>query len=62
ESGRANCLLHMARLLRVGGQGLVYAWAMEQVEGSTGSRKFSSQDVLVPWHLQKRYETSKDGE
>ncbi|KAF4681051.1 Alkylated DNA repair protein alkB 8, variant 4 [Perkinsus olseni] len=62
EDGRLNCLLHMARLLRIGGQGLVYAWAMEQVQGSTGARKFQSQDVLVPWHLQKRYETSKNAE
>jgi len=37
---------------------LVQAWAQEQEESS--ARSFSSQDVLVPWRLQKHFESSAD--
>jgi tRNA (uracil-5-)-methyltransferase TRM9 len=40
----------MARILRPGGLMLIYVWAMEQ-----SKRKFTEQDVLVPWHLKPCY-------
>lgn len=50
---RVHVLAEMARLLRPGGRGLVYVWAMEQ-EGSS-RRQFAAQDVLVPWSMAKRF-------
>lgn len=50
---RVHVLSEMARLLRPGGRGLVYVWAMEQ-EGSS-RRQFAAQDVLVPWSMAKRF-------
>ena len=44
----------MHRILKVGGQLLVYVWAYEQEE-----KKFQTQDVFVPWHLQDKYEEKK---
>ncbi|XP_070553964.1 protein starmaker-like [Ptychodera flava] len=51
---RAQALRELARILRPGGKLMVYVWAMEQKQ-----RKFDSQDVLVPWHLQPRYHKHK---
>lgn len=46
----------LIRSLRVGGLALVYAWALEQ--GKDSRRVFESQDVFVPWCLQRQYVTS----
>ncbi|XP_010194465.2 probable tRNA methyltransferase 9B [Colius striatus] len=35
----------MARILRVGGQIMIYVWEMEQKQ-----RRFEKQDVFVPWN------------
>ena len=45
----------------------MYAWALEQEDGKTGSRKFIQQDCFVPWNLPLRYvhkqtEKTKEGE
>ena len=37
--------------MKIGGTMLVYVWAYEQEH-----RKFATQDVFVPWHLQDTYE------
>ena len=42
-------LQEMVRITRPGGQVLVYAWAVEQ------SAKYTVQDNLIPWHLQKKF-------
>jgi hypothetical protein len=56
-STRARRVRLVRELLRAaareGGHVLVYAWAQEQGAGSR--RAFASQDVLVPWCLQRRY-------
>jgi hypothetical protein len=39
------------RVLKPGGQILIYVWAFEQEQ-----RKFQSQDIYVPWNLQYKYE------
>ncbi|CAM9140509.1 unnamed protein product [Choristocarpus tenellus] len=49
EARRVRAIRELARVLRPGGQVLIYAWAMEQDRDSR--RSFSHQDVLVPWHL-----------
>ncbi|UIZ26781.1 hypothetical protein KXD40_002252 [Peronospora effusa] len=48
----------LARLVRVGGQVLIVAWAFEQDENS--KRRFEQQDVMVEWKLQQKY--AKDDE
>ena len=45
----------MHRIVKVGGTVLVYVWAYEQEH-----RKFATQDVFVPWHLQDTYEETKE--
>ncbi|XP_029458542.1 probable tRNA methyltransferase 9B [Rhinatrema bivittatum] len=42
---RIRAIKEMARILRVGGQIMIYVWAMEQKR-----RKFEKQDIFVPWH------------
>ena len=53
---RAAALREMHRILRMKGQVLVYVWAFEQEV-----KKFQTQDVFVPWHLQDTY-GGEDGE
>ncbi|CAD7932609.1 unnamed protein product [Amoebophrya sp. A25] len=47
---RVAVLRESLRVLRPGGQFLVYAWAMEQSETGVSRHVFESQDVLVKWH------------
>jgi SAM-dependent methyltransferase len=65
---RVDAWAETARLLCVGGRALVYVWALERPEetpeprhGNRGrkmlSRRFETQDMLVPWHMRRR----KDG-
>ena len=41
----------MIRITRKGGLILIYVWALEQ-----DGKKFAQQDVLIPWHLQFKFE------
>ena len=54
EERRLQALREMLRVLRVGGELLVTAWAQEQ-EGDS-RRRFDTQDVLVPWTLPQQYQ------
>ncbi|XP_010212699.1 PREDICTED: putative methyltransferase KIAA1456 [Tinamus guttatus] len=45
EERRTRAIREMARILRVGGQIMIYVWAMEQKR-----RRFEKQDVFVPWN------------
>merc|ERR1711924_290419 len=50
EPRRVQALREGARLLRPGGQLLVYCWSYEQDDERSKSRhRFPAQDVLVPW-------------
>jgi tRNA (uracil-5-)-methyltransferase TRM9 len=44
-------LQELKRIVRVGGQVLVTVWAFEQER-----KKYTEQDVMVKWHLQKRFD------
>ena len=59
DSLRYQAIQEMVRVLRVGGVGLIYVWALEQQwkgEESVSKRKFTEQDNMVPWHLHFKYE------
>lgn len=49
----------MARVVKVGGQLFIVAWAFEQDERS--KRQFEQQDVMVEWKLQEKYAPPQDG-
>ncbi|CAK0889880.1 unnamed protein product, partial [Prorocentrum cordatum] len=51
EPRRVQALREAARLLRPGGELLVYCWSYEQdSERSRSRHRFPTQDVLVPWN------------
>eukprot|EP00929_Paragymnodinium_shiwhaense_P092433 TRINITY_DN52345_c0_g2_i1.p1 TRINITY_DN52345_c0_g2~~TRINITY_DN52345_c0_g2_i1.p1 ORF type:complete len:382 (-),score=77.07 TRINITY_DN52345_c0_g2_i1:67-1071(-) len=51
---RVQALREGARLLRPGGELLVYCWSFEQGEDISRSRhRFAAQDVLVPFHYRQ---------
>ncbi|CAI5738503.1 unnamed protein product [Peronospora farinosa] len=58
EARRVALVSELARLVRVGGQVMIVAWAFEQDENS--KRRFEQQDVMVEWKLQQKY--AKDDE
>lgn len=45
---RVSAIRELARVLRIGGRLIITVWALEQK-----SRRFESQDVLIPWQSQK---------
>lgn len=51
---RIQAIKELARITRKGGKILIYVWAFEQ-----DGKKFTQQDVLVPWHLQYKWEDSE---
>ncbi|XP_026192279.1 alkylated DNA repair protein alkB homolog 8 [Cyclospora cayetanensis] len=59
EARRLHALGELARITRPGGRILIYVWALQHEAGSVGERRFPSQDVLVPWVYQKRFEQSR---
>ena len=54
DSLRIQALEEIYRVLRVGGQALIYVWAYEQEH-----KKFQQQDVFVKWNLQDSYTKNK---
>jgi len=52
---RLQAIGEFHRILRVGGQALIYVWAYEQEH-----KKFQQQDVFVKWNLQDSYQKGKD--
>lgn len=53
---RLKAISEMTRITKVGGEGLIYVWALEHGEQSVSKKKFESQDVFVPWHLSFKFE------
>ncbi|XP_063813106.1 probable tRNA methyltransferase 9B [Pseudophryne corroboree] len=52
---RIRALKEMARILKVGGQMMIYVWAMEQKR-----RKFEKQDLLIPWNMETSIQNISD--
>ncbi|KAG6964433.1 hypothetical protein JG688_00007704 [Phytophthora aleatoria] len=52
---RLAAVKEVLRVLRVGGRGIVYAWAHEQMKGSRRRFEDGRQDFMVPWNLDKRF-------
>ncbi|KAG7398329.1 Alkylated DNA repair protein alkB 8 [Phytophthora boehmeriae] len=55
QSHRLAAVKELLRVLRVGGQGIIYAWAHEQMKGSRRRFEEGRQDFMVPWNLDKRF-------
>ncbi|EGR33324.1 hypothetical protein IMG5_056220 [Ichthyophthirius multifiliis] len=51
---RVHAIKEILRILKIGGEVIIYVWAFEQTEKS-----FTEQDVFVPWNLQNKYENEK---
>lgn len=60
EHHRVAAVKEVVRVLRVGGRGVIYAWAHEQQRGSRRRFEEDRQDFMVPWNLDKRF-VRKDG-
>jgi len=70
ESRRIESLKECMRVVKVGGCGLFYAWAMEQTVDAVPTEKrqddkkaisghrFEQSDVLVPWHIKSTVDKS----
>lgn len=50
---RVSAIRELARILRIGGRVVITVWALEQK-----SRRFESQDVLIPWQSPKSKNTA----
>lgn len=57
EEHRLRALRELLRIVRVGGQVLVYVWALEQTENT-----FHHQDLFVPWDMSKYKPTDEAGD
>ncbi|KAF1331698.1 Alkylated dna repair protein alkb 8, partial [Globisporangium splendens] len=52
---RLAAVKELIRVLRVGGRGVIYAWAHEQQVNSKRKFEGSKQDFMVPWNLDARF-------
>ncbi|GMM33683.1 tRNA (carboxymethyluridine(34)-5-O)-methyltransferase [Saccharomycopsis crataegensis] len=50
---RIEAIKHIISKLNVGGEALIYVWALEQQNSRRGWKEGMPQDILVPWVLQK---------
>ncbi|CEG38777.1 alkylated dna repair protein alkb 8 [Plasmopara halstedii] len=58
---RLAAIREMLRVLRVGGRGIIYAWAHEQMQGSRRRFEEDRQDYMIPWNLDMRFASSEKG-
>lgn len=54
EERRIEAIRRILSKLKVGGQFLVYCWALEQEKSRRGYKEGDDQDILIPWVLQKK--------
>jgi alkylated DNA repair protein alkB family protein 8 len=57
---RLQAVKEIIRVLRVGGRGIIYAWALEQTKGSKRRFDQDKQDFYVPWNLDRRFVKKKE--
>lgn len=55
RENRIHALRELRRIVRTGGQVLVTVWAFEQEK-----KKYTEQDVMIKWHLQKRFDQTQN--
>eukprot|EP01090_Pellita_catalonica_P001379 TRINITY_DN1108_c0_g1_i1.p1 TRINITY_DN1108_c0_g1~~TRINITY_DN1108_c0_g1_i1.p1 ORF type:complete len:170 (-),score=25.73 TRINITY_DN1108_c0_g1_i1:60-569(-) len=55
---RLQALRELVRVTKINGSTLVYVWALEQ--GSNSRRRFTKQDVLIPWKLPPKYRMTEN--
>ncbi|GME98861.1 unnamed protein product [Ambrosiozyma monospora] len=56
---RVDAIIEIMRCLKIGGQALIYCWALEQDGSRRGWKKGMEQDVLVPWVLPQQNQQKK---
>lgn len=54
EKRRIDAIVEILRVLKTGGQALIYCWALEQEKSRRGYHEGMEQDILVPWVLTKK--------
>ncbi|KAL9658710.1 hypothetical protein ABK040_005865 [Willaertia magna] len=59
---RIKAIKELFRIIKVGGEVLIYVWAFEQKKKNHTENRFPTQDMFVPWHLQKQFEVNKKQE
>lgn len=59
---RVEAIRHILSKLRVGGQALIYCWALEQETSRRGYKEGDDQDILVPWVLKQKREKKEKKE
>ncbi|KAJ0411634.1 hypothetical protein ATCC90586_004103 [Pythium insidiosum] len=57
---RLAAVREVIRVLRVGGRGVIYAWAHEQQRSSRRQFDPDRQDFMVPWNLDQRFARASD--
>lgn len=60
EERRIDAIREILRVLKTGGQALIYCWALEQEKSRRGYHEGMDQDILVPWVLTKKNEKKKE--
>ncbi|EGW33932.1 tRNA methyltransferase, has a role in tRNA modification [Spathaspora passalidarum NRRL Y-27907] len=53
EERRVQAISHILSKLKVGGECLIYCWALEQEKSRRGYKEGDDQDILIPWVLKK---------
>lgn len=62
EDRRIEAIKEIMSRVKVGGQALIYCWALEQENSRRGYKEGDDQDVLVPWVLQEKKEKKQKKE
>ena len=60
ENRRIEAIKEILRVLKKGGQALIYCWALEQEKSRRGYKEGMEQDILVPWVLAQKSKKKKD--
>ncbi|KAK6464369.1 tRNA methyltransferase, has a role in tRNA modification [Scheffersomyces coipomensis] len=56
EERRIEAISHVLSKLKIGGEFLIYCWALEQENSRRGYKEGDEQDILIPWVLAKKQE------
>ncbi|KAL6450126.1 PPM1 Leucine carboxyl methyltransferase 1 [Candida maltosa Xu316] len=59
EERRIEAISHIVSKLKVGGEALIYCWALEQENSRRGYKDGDDQDILIPWVLKKPQPSKK---